>query len=245
MKFFDKLSNVTISQIILFAVTMCGYMSGVFLHMKIIILSKKEKEMTWKLDMTNSCLIILFCSFNLAVEGIVFIFPDFFVLVGEWSCYTSKFIAHYGNLYIFAHSLIIAALKYIRIVRWKKVLLYGKDKVTETFFWLNSLHPVLLISLQLITRPDFFTSYSGHTTVFRCSEGFNHDWNPDAENGTNTKIFQLCQIEQPSNEQDHLSYAIYVLRKCLCGVLLLNHYLTFFNIYETVLYCEIFRFMRR
>ena len=34
------------------------YCSGVFLHIKIITISKREKELTWKIDITNSVLTI-------------------------------------------------------------------------------------------------------------------------------------------------------------------------------------------
>ena len=146
----EKFGSISSAQIILFFVVIGSYILGMILHMKIIRVSKREKEMTWKMNVTNSCLIIFLCTLHLIVDGPLLVVPNFFEVTGEYFCYVLKYIDYYGNLYMFSHSLIIAILKYIGIVRWKKVILIGKDILTEMFFWLNFLHPMLMISLHLI-----------------------------------------------------------------------------------------------
>ena len=39
-------------------ILLCAYIIGVHLHIKIIQVSKKEKELTWKMDITNSIIVI-------------------------------------------------------------------------------------------------------------------------------------------------------------------------------------------
>ena len=99
---------------------------GLYLHVKIIKISKKEKEMTWKLDITNSCILIFNCSHCLFMECITHIVPNLYKYTGEWFCYTSKIINYYGSLYTIGHSMIISILKYVLIVHWKKARSFGK-----------------------------------------------------------------------------------------------------------------------
>ena len=240
-----QVGTVSTAHLILYFIAIGGYILGMTLHIKIIRVSKKQKEMTWKMDVTNSCLIISIFTLHLIIEGIVLVVPDFFEVTGENFCYALKFVGYYGNIYVFSHSLIIVILKYIRIVRWKKVLLIGKDKLTEMFFWVNFLHPILVISLRLITNPDFFTTYEGYNTVSRCSERFNHDSGLHKENRSQTRLHHLCEFEKPLEENDYLGYILFVLRTTLCGTLYVNYLFIIFNIYEMLFYYKIFGFMRR
>ena len=43
------ITNVSLGVLVL-----CFYIIGVYLHSKIIVASKRDKEMTWKLDVINS-----------------------------------------------------------------------------------------------------------------------------------------------------------------------------------------------
>ena len=237
--------SVSTAQYILFFIVIGGYILGVTLHTKILRVSIKEKEMTWKMDVTNSCILIFICTLHLIIEGIVIVVPDFFEVTGEYFCYALKFASYYGNSYMFSHSLIIAILKYIRIVRWKKVMIFGKDKLTEMFFWLNFLHPILMISLQLATRPDMFTKFEGYSQISRCSESFNHDSGYYKENRSQTRLHHLCEFEKPLDDSSYLGYSLFFFRTALCGILYVDNFLIMFNVFEIILYYKIFGFMSR
>ena len=109
-------------------------LSGIYLHVKIIKISKKEKEMTWKLDITNSCLLIFNCTHSNLMEHITYIVHNLYTYTGQWFCYASKVVNYYGNLYTAGHSMIVSILKYIRIVHWKQSRKLGKEKVDGIFF---------------------------------------------------------------------------------------------------------------
>ena len=50
--------NLT-SNVILSMILICLYLLGVYFHTKIIKVSIKEKDITWKLDITNSVLLLV------------------------------------------------------------------------------------------------------------------------------------------------------------------------------------------
>ena len=53
---YNKFSEITI--IISLIIVIFLYLVGVCLHIKIIIVSNKEKSITWKLDVTNSAVLL-------------------------------------------------------------------------------------------------------------------------------------------------------------------------------------------
>ena len=133
----------------------CIGLIGLYLHVKIIIISKKEKEMTWKLDITNSCILIFNCTHSLVMENITYIVPNLYTHTGEWFCYASKVVSYYGNNYTIGHSMIVSILKYILIVHWKKSRDFGKENVKKVFFWINIFYSFFMIIIHLIIEPDF------------------------------------------------------------------------------------------
>ena len=146
----DKMeAEMESTSLIIFSIcALCVYIIGLYFHTKIIIVSRKEKEMTWKLDVTNSSLLIAHFTYKLTMHGITYIVPDLYLFTGEWFCYASKFFTYYGTLYTSTHSLIVSVMKFFLIVHWKNVRNFGKDKVKEIFFFLNFLHPLFTIALH-------------------------------------------------------------------------------------------------
>lgn len=137
--------NDLTSEIIFLVIAICVYSIGVFLHAKIIIVSRTEKDMTWKLDITNSFLLIGHYTNIVFIHIVNFITNDFHIYIGRWFCYVSKAMVYYGVLYLTGHSLIVAIMKYVIIVHWQKVRDFGKSRIKELFFWLNFLHPIFMI----------------------------------------------------------------------------------------------------
>ena len=236
----DK-TNLTIV-IILTSAACCMYLIGLCIHIKVIKVSQKDKEMTWKLDITNSC-IQLFHGFNsIFMHAITWFVKDLYVYTGGWFCYTSKVVTYYLNLYTMGHSLVLSILKYIIIVHSDKTLKYGKDKIIEIFFWLNFLHPSLMIIFQLIIRPNFFWAHDGMAQIDRCLGDPKHNWESGSNKSLN-KIHNLCYFQEPNND-NYLEYIIYICRTLGCGLSVVVFYFVLWNIFELFFYCKIFRFMR-
>ena len=77
----------------------CFYVIGMYLHTKIIIICKKEKQVTWKLDITNSISLMVAFTYNILLHFATYMIPDLYLVTGEWFCYASKVIIHYVRIY--------------------------------------------------------------------------------------------------------------------------------------------------
>ena len=98
-------------QISMCVVVVCLYLIGVFVHTKVISACKRDKHVTWKLDVANS-FILIFCYGNIIVmNGLTIFVKDLYMYTASWFCYAYKLFTVYGNAYVSGHSLIIAIMK--------------------------------------------------------------------------------------------------------------------------------------
>ena len=166
----DKLENIfeTAYGITFILIITCVYAVGVYLHKKIIVTSKKDHDLTWKLDVTNSVLVLIHYAQYVLIYILTYIVHDLYTYTGKWFCYFLKVFTYYGGLYVSGHSLVIAMMKYILIVRWKGVRIFGKDKAIRLFFWLNTFQPMCCILLHVIIVPDFFWTWDAYSQIARC-----------------------------------------------------------------------------
>ena len=220
------------------------YGIGVYFHVKVIKVSFKEKDMTWKLDITNSIILLVQHGYFLFLKIITFVIQDLYVYTGTWLCYLSKVAKYLGSLHISAHTLVIAILKYIMIVRWDWAMVVGQDKIKKAFFFIDLLHPILIFSFLLLVRTDFLVEWdSPSEEIDRCLGDPKNNLDP-ARNHSLTKLHHLCQIDTPSND-DYLEYFGYYFKTSICWTHFTIFYLCFSNFLEVLFYTLIFKFMRR
>ena len=229
--------------LILPIIAICVLTVGYVLHIKIIKTSFQEKDITWKLDVTNSFLVLAIYTHSFLMQGITYLIQDLHHYTGSSFCYLSKGFTHYSGLYISAHTLMIAVLKYILIVQWKRAYQMGKEKIIRFFFWLNFLHPILTILLEVLIRPDFFVAYDGYAYSDRCLGDPKNNLNGNG-NRTLTKLHNICKIETPA-ETNYINYILHLMKVSSCWTQVVFFYMTLWNLLEAVIYCLIFKFMRR
>ena len=141
--------------IALMVVAVAIYFCGVYFHVKIIQASRKDKDLTWMLDITNSIMILFHFFQGIFMHTITYTIKDLYLYTGEWFCYLFKVIANYTTFYMFGHALIISLTKYTIIVHWKKAREWGNEKVAMLFFWINIIHPVIICSDDNRNEPTF------------------------------------------------------------------------------------------
>ena len=237
-------SEITINTITSIAFV-CVYFIGLYLHIKIINISKKDKEITWKLDIVNSSLTIAHVTHSIWMHGITYFVTDLYTYTGEWVCYLSKFLAYYGNLHVTANSFIVGTMKYILIVHWSKARDTGHNKIREIFFWVNLLlYPMAQILVHLISRPDFFWEYDGFAQIDRCLGDPKNNWGTNS-NRTQLKLHTLCLTLKPPASTSYIEYFIHVFRSGICWTQLVVIYCVLWNVFEMIIYCRIFLFMHR
>ena len=234
----------TTSVVILWTINVCTFMIGIFLHVRIIIVSKHEKSLTWKLDVTNSALSIAHFTHCIFLYAVTYAVEDLYTYTGVWYCYVAKEIRHYGFLYISGHSLVVSVMKYILIVHWEKVRNFGKEEVKEIFFYLTFLHPFFTIALHFVIRPDFLWAYDNFKEIALCLGDPKKIWEPGS-NVTQMKLHDLCMTIDAPDPESYLEKIFYVVRGSCCWIQVVSLYLTGWNFFEMIFYCRIFGFMRR
>ena len=109
------------TSIVLETVIAILYVIGLYLNIKILIVSRKEKSMTWKIDFAHSIILIVLFTYNPLIHSLTFYVQDIYLVTGTSFCYVAKVVSHFLIVYVGAHSMIIAALKYIVIVYGEKL----------------------------------------------------------------------------------------------------------------------------
>ena len=219
------------------------YCSGVFLHIKIITISKREKELTWKLDITNSILTIAHFTNTLGIYIITYAVEDLYIFTGKWFCYVLKETRYMGGLSTTGHSLVVSLMKYVHIVHWEKTRAFDKEKVTEIFFWVHLLHPIFTLILHIMVVPDFIWAHDIYKEIDMCLGDPDNHWGLDS-NSSQTKYHDLCKISGTSDDSN-IIYLLNVGRSGLCWIQIMFIYLVGLDIFEAIFYFLIFRFMHR
>ena len=225
-------------------IVVCILIIGWYLHLKIIRLSFKEKEMTWKLDATNSILVLFHYTHVIFMDIITFIIPNLSLNVGKWFCYLSKVVMHYGNLYVVSHSMIVSLLKFTLIVYWRWAREFGNDRIKEIMFWVNICHVLVDMLFRVIIKPDFYIIYDAYDRIDRCLGDPNNNWGKDS-NRTQIKAHTICTLIDEPKHDDYIGYTFYLLRICACWFQIVVTYLLLWNFFEIINYCRIFSFMRK
>ena len=245
---FDEISNsdyLTLASILIPpSVAIAVYCVGVYFHTKVIKISVKEKDMTWKLDVTNSLILMIYFGYFLFMKILTFFVQDLFKYTGDWFCYFCRGVNYYGSFYIAAHTLVVAIKKYIVIVHWDWAMEFGHDKISKIFFFINFLHPTLMISFLFFVRKDFLVAWDGSAQeIDRCLGDPKGNLDP-SRNHSLTKLHDLCEMDQPSMEA-YLEFTSYLLKTCVCWTHISIFYVVRINFFEVVFYALIFRFMRK
>ena len=222
----------------LVAILECGI--GLFLHIKIIRVSARDKDLTWKLDATNSSILIFLYMIVIFVYVAYNLIDDFYTYTGDWFCVASKVLIYYGMLYILWHSLFLSILKYCCVVHWKKVRDFDRERLIDIFFWINLLHPVVTIAFNLLTRPDFFTIGKSNKCLWKENIGHGNEYTSRHKFLT----FEFCNFTIP-NVDDYGEYLLYLLRTGMCGLQVIILWLNAWNILEILFYWRTFDFLRR
>ena len=210
------------------------YVIGLYLNIKILIVSRKEKSMTWRIDFAHSIILIFVYTYGPLSYSMPYFVQDLYLVTGTWFCYAAKVVTHFNICYLSSHSLVIAFLKYIVIVYGEKFGSF-KEKITKAFLYINVAYPIFLALFPLIYIQDFFVIYNGHTHINRCLGN---------DNRTYTKLWSMCELIGPL--EDNSGYnALNILKWIVCKAHVILFYVGGCNLLDIFFYCRTFAYMRR
>ena len=122
------------SKAVMGMILLCAYIIGVHLHMKIIQVSKKEKELTWKMDITNSIFQMIHFFNCIFMHTLTYSIPNLHELTGKWFCYVVKCLNVIGAAHTTGHSVLISLIKYVVIVHYQSNITSTKKEKVKTIF---------------------------------------------------------------------------------------------------------------
>ena len=233
-----------ITQIIMGGFALSIFVTGLFFTTKVICVSKKDRDVTWQLDMTNSIILMFHYGHVMLMHGVTMLVKDLYTYTGTWFCYASKTATLLGNAHATGHSFVISVMKYVIIVKYKKVLKFGREKVQRIFFWLNIVYPIYVIMTFNILRPDFLLVSDSISQANRCLG------KPDLVSSQNisrpaAKLHDMCITIVVPSYKVSVEYCVYLMRAFICWIHVVFLYCNVWNIIEFFIYYVIFKFMYR
>lgn len=224
-------------------IVLCTYIIGVFLHVKLIKASKKDKEMTWMMDICNSIFLLILFAHIIIMKTLTYLIENVQTYTGAWFCYTSKALTLIGNANCSGHTFIIAIMKYVMIVLHEKMRFIEKEKAQRIFLTINIIYPIYVFGIFNIVNPDFLFIYDGSSQANRCL-GKSDLYSGNNPNKTAVKLHNLCELTDPF-DPGSLQYMVSLCRSIICWFHIIIMYMNVWNIVEAFIYYFIFTFMWR
>ena len=233
----DNLNTFIITNIFLFAL----FIIGLILQIKIIIVSKKEKDITWKLDISHSLTMIIYFFLRILFEIITHITQSLHLYTGKWVCYVALFVNLYGTFSVTSHSLTVSIHKYIFIVHQNRIRRFRIDRADVFAFWANLIFPGIL-AISVIARP----SVSAFSSVFSCLG--TQDQYADKLNETSKALLQrylFCGVDDFKDNDSVIGYIMNVVNSMGCFITSVLFFIIMTNMIEGFLYRQIFVYTKR
>jgi hypothetical protein len=212
---------------------------GTYIQLQIISTCRREKDKTWKIDITHSVGIMILFIFSSIFERVTQFFPEFSEYTGTWVCYVAAFIYTLGVYLVAFHSLTVSLMKYIFIVHQTRVMKFGEDKIKNIFFWINILHP-LFLTIPTIYFFDF-EAFLSIVSCFDLDEKLAEIYNTSTGN---LERMVMCKLNLEGNEELD-SPISYTMQQGFCAAKIIWVVALSCNIPEGYCYFRIFRKMRR
>ena len=218
------------------------FIIGLSLQIKIILISKREKDMTWKLDICNSIVMIGYYSFRIFSENILHFYPEMNQHVGKWFCYVSFLFNIFGALYIASYSLIVVVHKYFYILHHNFVLLIGKDRYNTISFCCSLFIP-MFIAISYVVRPEEHT----YSSLSKCMGVGQSPWGEDNTSMNKLRVLFFCGFDESffDDSRDISEHLMNVISLIGCFLTTLTMILIISNCLEAFFYLKIFTFMKR
>ena len=235
-------TNVTIVTLSLVFI----YLIGLYLQIKIIIISKQDKDMTWRIDISHSIVMIIYYTFQILFETITHVIPNLSHFTGSWFCYFALFVKLYGMASIVGHSLVIAIHKYIFIMHGEIINNFGKEKAKKIALWINVFLPSVW-AMSWMVRPHYSIASVNmcHGSWIRLQESSN-EVNETASYtpGKLAETFFFCGMGDYDGYSS-FDYFIYVASQGYCFFQTVVSCIVVGNIIEIFFYKRIFNYMKR
>ena len=218
------------------------FLAGLYLQIKICLISKNEKDMTWKLHICNSMVMISYYCFRIGFEFVTFFIPHLHEHTGKWFCYVALAANVFGALSIASHSIVISMYKYVYIVHHNLIRRIGADESSTISFWISLFLPAVF-TISYVARPEG-TTYSSIST---CLETKVEKATEVAESSVGKiKMLLFCGFEDDDySSMGVFGYFMNITSLIGCFFTSVMIFVCASNVVEAFFYQRIFSFMKR
>ena len=235
----DDLNTFIIASIVLFVM----FSIGLYLQIKIIIVSKQGKQnqsVAWKIDICHSIVMIVYFSFRILFEGITYITPPLHLYTGNWFCYFTVWVDLFGLMAMGSYSLVIAIYKYVYIVH--RNLIDSVDKANLISIWGYLIFSALL-AVTFIARPNVMASKKQQFACFG-KEVAKLERSKSA--GDRIQRFFFCDFDDNDDTQYGVfGYFINIANTMGCFLTAIVLLVMMLNLLECFLYQRMFALLKR
>ena len=230
----DNGDNGHSSAIIAVIVQVLVFCLGLNLHVKIIAVAKKEKDLTWQIYICHSIIVTICYSFTIMFANILNFAPFIPSYTGSWFCYFGNFVQLYCWYAMAFHTLLVAVMKFAFIVHREVMLEFGQEKGQRIFLCINVGMPLIWTVLGMLVAENGRSPFS---SVNSC--------HIVATNTTPSSAvkFLFCEFGHEVKGGAY-AYIVYVIKRCYCAHQEILHVVIFSNIPEALFYYKIFRTVR-
>ena len=221
---------------ILFQILLYGL--GLFLQVKIIITARKEKDTTWQIYIAHSIVLIIYYSFTIPFDAIMYFVPSLSSYTGSWLCYIASFVTLYCVYAMQIHSLVVSIMKFAFIVHDEKIRELGIPKAQKIFLWINLCFPLFCTVCAILTSD--WDAFSSLNRCFGQQEQILARYNTSS--GNIMKFF-ICDLDDNGEGGTH-TYVLYIIKQCCCVSKSVVMTIITSNLPEAFFYRKIFRKMR-
>ena len=223
---------------------------GVFLHVKVIIVLKRDQAMAWEINLLHSVVMIVHYGFVLIVNVVDYIqiafyhyqlfhHPTFRYLVFSVICF--------GMSEMGFHSLYIAMYKYILIRHHETVIRIGEQRTKSLLLW-TYCTGLFAWTLAYIVRPNFGPLHSfGLRNTFGGSISSRTPTNITSMQNT-VDSFMRQSVSCGMNDLDQKNVGnivVNIVTKAACTGQAILSYAVVLNVFEIFFYIRIFDHMNR
>ena len=234
----DEFNSFIITNIVLTVL----FLIGLYLQIKIIIISKQEKDVTWRIDIYHSVVMISLYSFRILFNVITYIIPSMHQYTGKWLCYLALFLNLFGIASVLSHSLVISIFKYVNIVHHDVISGIGVDKASLITLWIHFFFSATW-AVTFLARPNF----PAISTISHCL-GQQLENSTKANEAFTDRLHRFFFCDFDANDDQHygvFSHIMNITNLTGCFITSVVTVVIMANIIEIFLYQRIFAFMKR
>ena len=240
----DCVSDYSVYTFIFIIIEVILYSIGCWICIKVVLVSRKEKLWSWQLHVMHSVTLIIHFGSAIIFHNVTQFVPCLHRYTGTWLCYVVFIVFCYGVNSIQPFTLMVAMMKYLRIVHRAKCTQFGEEKVAKIFVSITFLYPFLLAIWNVIT-----SDYDLIAPVVSCF-GQSAKEVPEKLNMTYVDTvlsYFMCGVEHEATGNGGMSHdnSLHQMKQVICVASNIMGLVIASNVFEGLCYYKIFKFVQR